>query len=55
MQSPGRRRAFASRWCGDDARFVLRQGYMSPPPPPDAPAHGMKMDSAPFPVAWRAA
>jgi ectoine hydroxylase-related dioxygenase (phytanoyl-CoA dioxygenase family) len=51
----GRRRAFASRWCGDDARFVLRQGYMSPPPPADAPPPGGPMDSAPFPVVWRAA
>jgi ectoine hydroxylase-related dioxygenase (phytanoyl-CoA dioxygenase family) len=51
----GRRRAFASRWCGDDARFVLRQGYMSPPPPADAPPPGGPMDSAAFPVVWRAA
>ncbi len=50
-----RRRAFASRWCGDDARFVLRQGYMSPPPPADAPPPGAPMDSDAFPVAWRAA
>lgn len=50
-----RRRAFASRWCGDDARFVLREGYMSPPPPADAPPSGAPMDSDPFPVVWRAA
>jgi ectoine hydroxylase-related dioxygenase (phytanoyl-CoA dioxygenase family) len=50
-----RRRAFASRWCGDDARFVLRDGYMSPPPPVNAPPSGAAMDSAPFPVVWREA
>jgi ectoine hydroxylase-related dioxygenase (phytanoyl-CoA dioxygenase family) len=54
-RQPGRRRAFASRWCGDDARFVLRDGYMSPPPPKDAPPPGSAMDSDAFPVVWRAA
>jgi ectoine hydroxylase-related dioxygenase (phytanoyl-CoA dioxygenase family) len=49
------RRAVASRWTGDDARFVLREGYMSPPPPPDAPPPGAPMDSDVFPVVWRAA
>jgi ectoine hydroxylase-related dioxygenase (phytanoyl-CoA dioxygenase family) len=50
-----RRRAFASRWCGDDARFTLREGYMSPPPLPGAPPPGAPMDSDVFPVVWRAA
>jgi ectoine hydroxylase-related dioxygenase (phytanoyl-CoA dioxygenase family) len=49
---PSRRRAYASRWTGDDARFVLRSGFMSPPPPPDAPAPGGPMDSDAFPVVW---
>jgi ectoine hydroxylase-related dioxygenase (phytanoyl-CoA dioxygenase family) len=51
----GRRRAFASRWTGDDVRFVLRQGYMSPPPPDDAPPVGAPMDSDVYPVVWQAA
>jgi ectoine hydroxylase-related dioxygenase (phytanoyl-CoA dioxygenase family) len=45
-----RRRAYASRWTGDDARFVLRSGFMSPPPPDDAPPPGAPMDSDAFPV-----
>ncbi|RPH42057.1 MAG: phytanoyl-CoA dioxygenase family protein [Burkholderiales bacterium] len=51
----GRRRAFAARFTGDDARFVLRQGFMSPPPPPaGGPVSGDAMDSEAFPVIWRA-
>ncbi len=50
---PQRRRAFAARWTGDDARFVLRPGFMSPPPPDDAPASGSLMDSEVFPVVYR--
>jgi ectoine hydroxylase-related dioxygenase (phytanoyl-CoA dioxygenase family) len=50
----GRRRAFAARFTGDDARFVLREGFMSPPPPPaGGPASGGPMDSDAFPVIWR--
>jgi len=52
---PTSRRAIASRWTGDDARYVLRDGFMSPPPPPDAPPPGAAMDSDVFPVVWRAA
>jgi ectoine hydroxylase-related dioxygenase (phytanoyl-CoA dioxygenase family) len=48
-----RRRAFAARLTGDDARFVLRDGFMSPPPPADHPPHGAPMDCAAFPVIWR--
>jgi ectoine hydroxylase-related dioxygenase (phytanoyl-CoA dioxygenase family) len=50
-----RRRAFSARWTGDDAVYVLRDGFMSPPPPPEgAPEVGSAMDSAAFPVVWRA-
>jgi ectoine hydroxylase-related dioxygenase (phytanoyl-CoA dioxygenase family) len=50
-----RRRAFSSRWTGDDARFVLRGGIMSPPPPAEGgPKPGSPMDSQAFPVVWRA-
>lgn len=48
-----RRRAVASRWTGDDARYVLRPGFMSPPPPEGAPEPGSPMDSAVYPVVWR--
>lgn len=52
---PTRRRAIASRWTGDDAVYVLRPGFMSPPPPPDGtPQPGAPMDSPVFPVVWRA-
>jgi ectoine hydroxylase-related dioxygenase (phytanoyl-CoA dioxygenase family) len=51
----GRRRAFAARFTGDDARFVLREGFMSPPPPSvGGPVSGGPMDSEAFPVVWRA-
>jgi ectoine hydroxylase-related dioxygenase (phytanoyl-CoA dioxygenase family) len=50
----GRRRAFAARFTGDDARFMLRDGFMSPPPPEaDGPAEGAPMDSPVFPVLIR--
>jgi ectoine hydroxylase-related dioxygenase (phytanoyl-CoA dioxygenase family) len=49
-----RRRAFAARFTGNDARYVLRDGFMSPPPQPDAPPPGGPMDSSAFPVIWRA-
>jgi ectoine hydroxylase-related dioxygenase (phytanoyl-CoA dioxygenase family) len=49
--SPHRRRAFSARFTGADARFVLREGFMSPPPPTaDGPAPGAPMDSPVFPV-----
>jgi ectoine hydroxylase-related dioxygenase (phytanoyl-CoA dioxygenase family) len=55
-KTPGRRRAFAARFTGDDAVFTLRAGYMSPPPPETGgPEPGAPMDSEAFPVVWRAA
>ncbi|UFN51067.1 phytanoyl-CoA dioxygenase family protein [Roseomonas sp. OT10] len=51
---PTRRRAVSSRWSGDDATYVLRRGFMSPPPLPGAPEPGAPMDSALYPVVWRA-
>ncbi len=47
------RRAMACRFTGDDARYVLRSGFMSPPPQDGAPEPGAPMDSAAFPVVWR--
>lgn len=51
--SPHRRRAFAARWAGDDVRYVLRPGFMSPPPQPGAPRPGGPLDSDLYPVVWR--
>ncbi len=51
---PTRRRAVSSRWTGDDATYVLRNGFMSPPPLPGAPEPGGPMDSPVFPVVRRA-
>lgn len=49
--STHRRRAFAARFTGEDARWVLREGFMSPPPPEcDGPAPGAPLDSPMFPV-----
>jgi ectoine hydroxylase-related dioxygenase (phytanoyl-CoA dioxygenase family) len=50
-----RRRAFASRWLGDDATWAVRQGIMSPPFPE---AHqrlspGDRLDDPEFPVIWK--
>lgn len=47
-----RRRAVASRWTGDDARYVLRPGFMSPPPQEGHPPPGAVMDSELYPVVW---
>jgi ectoine hydroxylase-related dioxygenase (phytanoyl-CoA dioxygenase family) len=47
-----RRRAFAARWTGDDARFARRAGYMSPPFEDVTLAPGSPMDPEIFPVVW---
>ena len=53
--SRNRRRVVSARFTGDDARYVLREGFMSPPPPDTGAPHlGAPMDSAAFPVIWRA-
>lgn len=51
--SDTRRRAIAWRWTGDDARFMLRKGVMSPPFPEMSDCSlkpGDQMDSDLFPV-----
>ena len=50
----GRRRAFASRWTGDDARYALRPGLLSPPFPEMGVElrPGDPMDCETFPVVW---
>ncbi len=45
-----RRRAVATRWTGDDARFVRRDGFMSPPFEDVTRAPGAPMDCDTFPV-----
>jgi ectoine hydroxylase-related dioxygenase (phytanoyl-CoA dioxygenase family) len=45
-----RRRAFSSRWIGDDARFAIRPGKTSPPFPQCKLKHGDKMESPEFPL-----
>ncbi|MGH2342402.1 phytanoyl-CoA dioxygenase family protein [Segnochrobactraceae bacterium EtOH-i3] len=46
-----RRRVLSARWTGKDARFMRRNGPMSPPPPATgAPADGAPVDCPAFPV-----
>ena len=47
-----RRRAFSSRWVGDDARFAVRAGETSPPFPDLALKHGEPLDAPEFPVVF---
>ncbi|MGH8250031.1 MAG: phytanoyl-CoA dioxygenase family protein [Steroidobacteraceae bacterium] len=49
-----RRRALATRWCGDDARFVRRVGEVAIPTTDPGLADGAELDSELFPVVWRA-
>lgn len=52
--SPARRRAWSTRWLGEDARYAERAGQVSPP----LEGHGLKpgdaMTCAMFPLIWRA-
>lgn len=45
-----RRRAFAARFTGDDARYAVREGEMSPPFPEVTLTPGDAMDCETFPV-----
>ena len=47
-----RRRAFSSRWIGDDTRFAVRAGETSPPFPGLTLEHGDPMDAPEFPVVF---
>lgn len=49
-----RRRAFSTRWLGDDARFTTRAWQVSPPFPEVELAVGAKMEHPSFPVCWAA-
>jgi len=50
-----RRRAYATRWCGDDARYARRVGRTSPPIEGHGLAPGDPIASALFPPVWPAA
>lgn len=47
-----RRRALATRWTGDDARYALRRGEVAIPTSDPGLRHGEPMDCALFPVVW---
>jgi ectoine hydroxylase-related dioxygenase (phytanoyl-CoA dioxygenase family) len=48
-----RRRALSTRWTGDDARYVKRQGEVAIPLEDPGLLPGEAMDSEAFPVVWR--
>lgn len=48
-----RRRALATRWTGDDARYVIREGKTSVPATNPGKRHGDVLDCERFPVVWR--
>jgi ectoine hydroxylase-related dioxygenase (phytanoyl-CoA dioxygenase family) len=53
--SARRRRGFATRWLGDDARFAQRPGRTSPPYPDIGLEDGDRLREDWFPVVWDAA
>lgn len=48
-----RRRAFSTRWMGDDVRFVQRPGETSPPYPGIGLQTGDRMREDWFPIVWQ--
>ncbi|MDA0703402.1 MAG: phytanoyl-CoA dioxygenase family protein [Proteobacteria bacterium] len=48
-----RRRAFVTRWAGEEARFAVRPGHMHPKFPDCGLKHGDPIDCETFPVVWR--
>jgi hypothetical protein len=48
-----RRRALATRWTGDDARYEVRGGEVAIPTTDPGLKHGDPMDCDDFPVIWR--
>jgi ectoine hydroxylase-related dioxygenase (phytanoyl-CoA dioxygenase family) len=47
-----RRRALATRWAGDDARYCRRPGEVAIPTADPGLAHGARLDCARFPLVW---
>lgn len=50
-----RRRALATRWTGDDARYEVRSGQIAIPTADPGLQHGDLMDCDDFPVIWKRA
>jgi len=53
MSPENRRRAYSTRWTGDDARYDRRQGEVAIPTSDPGLADGAEMTCADFPVIWR--
>ncbi|MCX7893729.1 MAG: phytanoyl-CoA dioxygenase family protein [Burkholderiales bacterium] len=49
-----RRRALATRWAGDDARYRRRAGEVAIPTEDPGLAHGARLDCERFPLVWTA-
>lgn len=54
-RSAQRRRALATRWTGDDARYCIRSGEVAIPTRDPGLRHGDPMDCGDFPVVWHEA
>ena len=52
--SNNRRRAWATRWTGDDVRYNKRKGKVAIPQEDPGLSHGDVLDSDAFPVIWSA-
>lgn len=51
--SNSRRRAWATRWTGDDARYCRRDGEVAIPTEDPGLPHGAILDGDAFPVIWK--
>jgi ectoine hydroxylase-related dioxygenase (phytanoyl-CoA dioxygenase family) len=51
--TPGRRRALATRWTGDDARYRRRRGEVAIPTKDPGLEDGAPMSGERFPLVWR--
>jgi ectoine hydroxylase-related dioxygenase (phytanoyl-CoA dioxygenase family) len=49
----GRRRALATRWTGDDARYCRRRGEVAIPTKDPGLEHGAPLTGARFPLVWQ--
>lgn len=51
--TPARRRALATRWTGDDARYCRRPGEVAIPTEDPGLAHGAPLSGECFPLVWQ--